>query len=58
MEIHTDFEIICVHYLELLTKIEKINTEDFSSKALQKELCIQLHQLEKEIILQSQIHMK
>lgn len=58
MEISSDFEMICEHYLNLLTKIEKFDKEVLPSKDLQKEMSKQLHRLEKEIILQSQIHMK
>ena len=54
MEIQYDYNVICKSYLNLLEKIEKLENETHLSKELQKDLCVQLQQLEKTIMIQSQ----
>lgn len=58
MEDPYNYEMICQSYLTLLEKIEKLENETYPSKELQKIICLQLQQLEKAIINQSQIHTK
>lgn len=54
MEIQYDYEILCKNYLNLLEKIEELENETHLSKEFQKDLCVQLQQLEKTIMIQSQ----
>lgn len=54
MEIQYNYEIVCKNYLNLLEKIEKLENETHLSKELQKDLCLQLQQLEKTIMIQPQ----